>query len=64
MLKAIENFKVEFEKVKLSPQSKNESFAVLVSFLAQVAELYKNNLSFLHVYLNDLLENYASVMSP
>ena len=73
----IEKFKEQYAKVIESPATKNENFIEISLLLAhviilivsshilkKVAEYYKNDLEFFHLYLIDLLEKYASLLNP
>lgn len=64
VIACINKFKEEFEKVKLTPGSKNESFIEISLLLSHIAEYYRQDLEFFHVYLIDLLEKYAEIMNP
>lgn len=62
MVTKIALFKEAFEKFKEKPHARDENFARLSIFLAQVIEFYNKDLGFLVPTITDALDSYGNVM--
>ena len=64
MTQKVAEFNAAFEHFKENSQTRDEKFARLTVFLANVIEYYQKALAFLVPTLQDCLSSYATVMHP
>ena len=64
MVQKIAEFNTSFTEFKENSQKRDEKFARLTVFLANVVEYYRKDLAFLVPTISDALSSYANVMHP